>query len=491
MINKLLNGKQGLILSLILFLAFLLRFVNYINRWGLASDQARDVIVATFALNNHLIPIIGPFSSAGQFVYGPQWFWILSYLVSIFPGAIMTPWILQTLLYVFVVFVMYLIGKEIINKNFGLLLAFLTTISTAQIGQSTNLTSPSMAGIFAVFSVYFFLRYVKYSKSFDAFALAFLIGNTVNIHFQAIGLLILIPVSFLLSKRKIKQLFVLALGLFLPFIPLLIFDLRTNFFESRNMLDYYFYGQNRVYFPNRWLTYIGVFWPKAWSEIIGGQVIFGYLIILLLSCFSFYEIIKRKMSKEFLGLIISFIAIFVMLRYYKGIIFGSYIVFIHSFVLIFTAWVFYKIYKLNKVIFVAVLVLLTFTTMIVNVSNIVNATNQTSQEAIVWKNILEKKFPNEKFAVYSFKYQFPERALPLVMYLNADGRIADNGKKIGLAVNNKVLNNRYQTIILNKIGLEAYDVNSSSSAELLRDKWIFVDPSEVYKTTVEWYKNTK
>ena len=33
-------------LLLVIVLAFLLRFANYQNRWGLAYDQARDVIVA-------------------------------------------------------------------------------------------------------------------------------------------------------------------------------------------------------------------------------------------------------------------------------------------------------------------------------------------------------------------------------------------------------------------------------------------------------------
>lgn len=487
MINRILSKRYGISVLIIVAVSALLRFINYSNRWGLAADQARDVLVSTYALNNHLIPIIGPFSSAGQFVYGPQWFWIILSMVSVFPPAIMVPWILQTLLYIFVVFVMYLVGKEIINKNFGLLLAFLTAISTAQIGQSTNLTSPSMAGIFSVFCVYFFIRYVKYSKSFDAFFLAFLIGNTINIHFQAIGLLALVPVSFLLSKRNIKQLFVLALGLFLPFIPLLIFDLKTNFFESKNMLDYYFYGQNKVFVPNRWLTYAGIFWPKTWAEIIGGQVIFGYLIIFFASLFSLSEMVKRKMSKEFLGLIISFMAIFVMLRYYKGVIFGSYIAFLDSFILIFTSWVLYKIYKLNKAVFAIVLALLILTTSIVNVKQIVNATNQTSKEAIAWKNILENKFPDEKFAIYDFKYQYPGRGLSLVLYLNADGKIADNGRKIGLALDNSDLNSRFNVIISNKNGFEAYDINSSSSAKLLKEKWIFINPSEIYQSTEYWY----
>lgn len=151
-------------LPLILCISFFLRFVNYGNRWGLAIDQSRDVTVSTFALTHHLIPIIGPFSSAGKFVYGPELYWLISLFVSVYPKEVLTPWIIQSLLFVFITFVMYLIGKEVFNKNFGLLLSFLTAISTSQLAQSTNLTSPSLAGIFSVFCLYFFVRFIKYSK---------------------------------------------------------------------------------------------------------------------------------------------------------------------------------------------------------------------------------------------------------------------------------------------------------------------------------------
>ena len=151
-------NKSKKILYAILIFGFILRFYNYQNRWGLAYDQARDVLVSLFALNNNLIPATGPFSSAGQFVYGPQWFWIISF---IYPHAIVTPWIIQTLLYVFTIYVMFLIGKEIIGEKFGLLTAFFTAISISQTLQSTNLTSPSMVGIFSIFTTYFFIKYIE------------------------------------------------------------------------------------------------------------------------------------------------------------------------------------------------------------------------------------------------------------------------------------------------------------------------------------------
>jgi hypothetical protein len=163
MIKKLFVRKAEIILFFILIISIFLRFVNFPNRWQLSYDQARDTIVATYALNNHLIPLTGPFSSAGKFIYGPQWFWILYAYISIYKDFLLTPWIIHALIWSGMSFVMYLIGKEILGRKFGLLLSFFAAISWAQINIATNLISPSMAGIFSIISIYFFIRFIKFS----------------------------------------------------------------------------------------------------------------------------------------------------------------------------------------------------------------------------------------------------------------------------------------------------------------------------------------
>ena len=490
MIKKLLDNKSKTALLLILILATILRFINYFNRWGLAYDQARDVIVATYALDNHVVPLIGPFSSAGAFVYGPQWFWILSLFISLYRNIIIVPWIVQTWLFIGIVYVMFLIGKELLNKNFGLILAFFTAISTAQIGQATNLTSPSMAGIFSIISIYFFVRFVKYSKSIDAFILGFLVATTVNIHFQAIGLLVILPIAFLLGKRNIKQLAFLIIGFVIPFIPLMIFDLRTNFYESKNMLDYYLYGQNRLYVPNRWLTYVGYFWPNSWALIIGGNIFFGYFSILVITIISVYEILKRKITKEMLGLIISFLLIFVMLRYYKGEIFDSYLTFVHPFILIFTSWVFYKIFKLQKIVFILLIIIITFTTMFANYRLIISATNNTAQYASNWRNVLSLKYPNKRFAVYDYRYKTSAVSVPLSLYLYNQNKIDDTGFRIGIvqATPGALLEfKQYPTIYGNPGDFQIVNLNEFNKNDLIKMGWKFVNPNEVYKSTEDWY----
>ncbi len=478
-------------IGFILLIAAGVYFYNFENRWGLSYDQARDVIVAREALQTHAIPLIGPFSSAGQFIYGPQWFWVLMLMIGIYPNAIITPWVIQILLYIMMVFVMIVIGKEIGGKILALFIGLFTAVSPAQMSQATNLTSPSMVSIFSIATVYFFVLFIKEGKPLHAFLLGFFIATAINTHFQAIGLLVLIPVSLIFSKRTIRIFLSLALGLFIPFIPLLIFDLKTNFYETRGFLDYYFYGQYRIYVPNRWLTYAGVFWPNVWARTIGGNVILGYITIGLLSIITIYSFFKRNISKPLISIIISFLTMFIMLRYFRGERFDSYVVFLHPFILILTGWVVYYLFRLNYFLGVIACAALIVGSMYLNVAEIKSATNYTAIRATSWRQMLTKKFSGKKFALYDYGYKSARYSLPLVLFLQADGKLSDYGYKIGFGNPPEEQRSFHPEIKENMGGFTLRDLNSSSSAELTKEGWSFINPNAIYRSTEEWYVGEK
>src|SRR4051812_11368220 len=77
--------------SLIFSLAIFLRFYHIDSRWGLGNDSARDIAIAIQALKHSELPIIGPFSSAGPFVFGPVYYWLLMFSNIIFPFTFLAP----------------------------------------------------------------------------------------------------------------------------------------------------------------------------------------------------------------------------------------------------------------------------------------------------------------------------------------------------------------------------------------------------------------
>src|SRR3989338_5083739 len=136
-----------ILLFFILILASFLRFYNYNNRWGLAYDQAHDVLVARYGVQNLKIPLVGPFSSAGPFQTGGEWDWFIMLGTLLNFNSVIAPWIFLTFISVVFVALISLFGKEFKGSVFGLLLGFITAVSPAQISQSTNLTNQSLLAL--------------------------------------------------------------------------------------------------------------------------------------------------------------------------------------------------------------------------------------------------------------------------------------------------------------------------------------------------------
>ncbi len=162
--KKIRNKEIKIGLTIILLISVFLRFINYQNRWGLAYDQARDAIVAHYAIFTHQIPLIGPFSASGPFVFGPYMYWIYMFVTFFQPTSIILLWVVQTGISVLMPLVMYKIGKIIHNNKLGLLLALLTAISTAQIGQSTNLTYSTFVGFVSMFVFLFAIKSIRFNN---------------------------------------------------------------------------------------------------------------------------------------------------------------------------------------------------------------------------------------------------------------------------------------------------------------------------------------
>ncbi|MDP3940890.1 MAG: glycosyltransferase family 39 protein [bacterium] len=474
----------------ILLLSVALRFYDFSNRFGLAYDQARDVIVAREALRAFTIPMIGPFASAGPFVYGPQWYWLLMLFVAVSPGALITPWIVQDLLYVLSVFVMVLIGKEISGKTFGLLLGLLFSVSVGQVAQSVNLSSPSMVGIVAVYCVYVAVLFLKKENPIFAGLLGFLIGNAINIHFQAIGLIFLgISSLLIIRKNRFRSVGYFLIGFLIPFIPLFLFDINNNFFESKNILEYYLHGQYVTALPKRWLTYAFVFWPDAWARIVGGYLYFSYPLIVFLGIITIYHLWKRSISRVIVSLLLFFAVEIVLLRYYTGPLYHSYLSTLHPVIVLFSGWALYQLIKMRKRIGMLVTLILICGSLLLNINEIRNSSNNTARQAEAKRKLLLAVYPERKFAVYDYGYNSTANSLPLVLYLQVNGEISDDGYKIGFGSTTGVKKQIHNEISGNLSGFRLRDLNSSSSAELSKEGWAFVNPSIVYHSTVRWYED--
>lgn len=489
-----LKKYKSLFLIIIFFLVIaLLRFYNYENRWGLAQDQAAFAITARYAMETKQLPLLGPFSSAGPFQTGGEWYWIVMLGTFIYPFSVLTPWVMLGLLSIIFVFLMIFVGKEIINKFFGIILGILSAVSTAQIAQSTNLSNQTPVALFSLLAIFFMVKYVKTKKKRYLFFLGLAIGAASSIHLQGIALFPLAMATLIIPnfpKISLKEILLILSGIVMPWLPVFYADYQNNFYNINNMLNYLF-QQNKVSFEvlgRRWLTFLSIFIPNAWAHIIGGFTYISYVIILLLVAFTTQSFLKKLIPKTLFILIVSAISMLVILRYTRTPLFDSFIVFIHPFVIILTGWVIYKVFQKHRLVGLALLCIIVFSSLYKDIYLIKNSSNFTAKQAYLSKERLTKVYPSDSFAIYDYQFKNTNNSLPLVLFLQAEGKISDHGRRIGVVTATPSSSLwRDSHLVFEGDGYQLFDLNASTGAQLGSASWALMNPSEIYTSTQKWY----
>ncbi|HBB76263.1 MAG: hypothetical protein A2186_00635 [Candidatus Levybacteria bacterium RIFOXYA1_FULL_41_10] len=478
------------IASILLFSA-VLRFYNYENRWGLAYDQAYSALVARYALDAGALPLVGPFSSAGPMQTGGEWYWFVMLGVIPYQGSVMTPWIFLTTTYLLFVLIIILLGKELISKKFGILLGILSLISTAQIAQSVSLTNQSPLALISLIAIWGMVKYVKTEKIIFLFIMGFAVSLAISFHLQGVALLALVISTLILGRVGMRGILSTLTGLFIPMIPLLLFDIKNNFVNSRSMIQYYLHDQYKISLDvlgRNWRTYAGIFWPNAWTHIVGGKSILGYLIISALALTTIYKFFKREINKEWQIIITSFIGMVTLLRYVRTPLYDSYVVFLHPFVFLLTGWVILLLYKRNRIIGFSLFTLIVVFSLLKDIDEInYNKTNMAADEGSVYLKLLTDKYPNQKFSVYAHRYEVADKNLILSLFLDSKNLIDEEGMGVGVVYGTESATMLYPSIYGEVPGLRMLDLSSSRASELKNSEWVNVNPRQIYTVTEEWY----
>src|SRR3989304_4138568 len=300
------KNYHALFLIILLAIGCIFAFYKFPYRYNLDDEVIRDVVVGIYGAKELQFPMIGSFSSTGPYTFGPWYFYQLI-AFSFITKSFYAPWIYLGVAYLASILALFKIGQLIENRDFGLILAALGTFSPALIIGSTHLTNPNLITVFALLSVLLFIKIIKKDVSYWwSFLFGLVLGIGVNVHYQTASLLIL-PILMLIYKRK-KVIYFLSflVGIFLTFIPTLLFELTNHWFNTKNILYFYLYGKDLIYVPNRWLFYVRDFWPSLWADVIGTPKYFGFIFMALVALTLLYQFYKKRLSAPLLLLAIAF-----------------------------------------------------------------------------------------------------------------------------------------------------------------------------------------
>lgn len=418
------------LIIIILMTAIFWRFYNFSSRWTLNQDQARDAIIAHFAIASRQLPLLGPPSSAGPFSFGPLYYWIIILLEILIP-AINGPWIGFATLSVLSVVLFYFLGK-VFDKSLAVIAASLAAFASLDIFNAPDMLNPMLTG-FAVSLTFFSLaKLIQQKRLTFSLLLGFSTGLAVNLHLQSLSLIPLLLLAVVLNNFNLTKKILAALGITCGFLlsvtPLIYFDLSHKWTWTKSVYKYLTVGQNKFNLHYTWTDDLVNFWPNLWGSVLSNQPLLGYLFIGMLLLAIFF-VFRKKLAvpKTFIIIFITFILQIIILHFYKGPRLPNYLILYHPFLIFLTSWAIWIIYKSQKYLALAIL---TITLIVAGYSNwqIVTRGSQIKLMQALKQNLEAKKAG--PFQVYSFDNSY-NISLPLFYLLQSEGKINPSGGKIG------------------------------------------------------------
>jgi len=489
------NKIHQFLLVAIILVSAILRLRGFGQHYTLSSDSARDVLVAIGAISAGHLPWVGSFSSAGPFVFGPNWYWWLMFWKIVAPNFFLAPWVGMFLVSLIYIVVMYLVGRVVSGKKLGLILALITASSPQVVSLSSYLTQHGLVEIFSGLALLGLVSYIRYRRFPFAFLMAFAIGTAVSLHYQAINFLVYFPVLFLLEKPKLRTWitlgFVVFLGFIIPLLPLLIWDSSRGFSNLIQLIYYFRIGQYRFWVSNRWLTYLGVFWPDFLGKFLGNKIL-AIAIIIIGGAFGTWQTWKRSIPKTIFWPIIIFLIQITMLRYFRGEKYDGYLVYFHSLIILISGWVLLEMVKVNKFLGGAIILLVLFTNIRLTIPSL--AWNNDGDRLTMMVQVLKDRYPDERFIVFARSLSSSNCAFSFSALLEGEKLGAVAGRPIGICQNNQDDCSQAKAINLSKVNFQdsncgLVDLQGVDKSVITKkNDWYNFEATAVYDDVQNWWR---
>lgn len=232
-------SKNWLLLTIILTGIFL-RFYKIFGFATFLGDQGRDAIILKRIITLEHLPAIGAPTSIGQVYLGPFYYYFIAPWLLIFNFNPMGPVVGVAIFSTLYLLINYLIVKELVDEKTAVISTVFLAFSSVLIDLSRFSWNPNLLPLFTLLTVYFLIKSLKTKKWFFYALFGSFLSFTIQLHYLALFLIPAVIIYCLMSiKALTKQLKNIAVSIF-SFIlfssPLIIFDLRHQFLNTKNFL---------------------------------------------------------------------------------------------------------------------------------------------------------------------------------------------------------------------------------------------------------------
>ena len=240
-IPQILVSKDILIIALILLIGAVLRFYNLPEGMHYLGDEGRDTLITKEIIKFEHFPLVGPPTSVGNLYLGPLYFYSVAPFIGLFGFEPLGAAVFVVLLSLTTIGLIYFLAKEMFKSQLAAgLSALLYAISPAAVEYGRWPWNPNVMPFFATLFIFSLWQVLGKRKErwiiLTGASLAFIFQS----HYMGLAAIPVLAVAMIIKRPKLKKkiYWLTGLGIFLFLMsPLLIFDLRHDFLNSRGFWE--------------------------------------------------------------------------------------------------------------------------------------------------------------------------------------------------------------------------------------------------------------
>jgi 4-amino-4-deoxy-L-arabinose transferase-like glycosyltransferase len=243
-LTKIFKFKALILLLLIVAFGAMLRFYRLEELMTYLGDEGRDMLIVIDIVQGKHFPLLGPPTSIGELYLGPVYYYFIAPFAWIFQMSPVGPAVFVALLGTLTIILIYWVTTKIYGSTAGFFAAILYTVSPLTVKFSRSSWNPNPMPFFSLLLILALISFFQTKKARFLYAGIITFGIMLQLHYIVI---LLIPflgyLTFSLRQRlKTKKSLIIALLIFIVFMsPLLIFDLRHNFYNTRGILTIFLF----------------------------------------------------------------------------------------------------------------------------------------------------------------------------------------------------------------------------------------------------------
>lgn len=237
-----------LTLIAILLVGLFLRVYKIKDYIVFLGDEGRDALVVYEILHGNLT-LLGPTSSVGGFFLGPIYYYMMAPFLWLSNYDPVGPAIMVALIGVATIYLVYRVGKDFFGMKAGLIASLLYAVSPIVILYSHSSWNPNVFPFFTISSLYVLYKAISQNKPKLFILAGILMGINLQIHYLATFVGGIMFFYVLLADFSFKTTYLIQLakrylgmlaGFLIGFSPFLAFEIRHDFANSQNIINFIF-----------------------------------------------------------------------------------------------------------------------------------------------------------------------------------------------------------------------------------------------------------